>query len=283
MKQFSTIKEIRAFLADVRSLGKSIGFVPTMGALHEGHLTLIRRSKSENDLTVCSIFVNPIQFNNKEDLERYPRMLHQDAALLGSEGCDVIFAPEADEMYPKGSNETILVDFGMLDKVMEGRFRPGHFKGVAIVVKKLFDIVEPTRAYFGKKDFQQLAIIQHMVRSLDMPVVIVPCSTIREKDGLAMSSRNMRLTIHERNIAPHIYEVLCKVREKVGKLPVRELKEWAVKKIHENPEFNVEYLEIGDRETLMPLENWSLKERAVVFIAVYLGDIRLIDNVELFL
>jgi len=283
LKQFSSIKALRSFLAKIRIQGKSIGFVPTMGALHEGHLTLVRRSKMENDLTVCSIFINPIQFNNKEDLDKYPRMLHLDAVLLEKEGCDVIFAPEAEEMYPKMESDTMNVDFGMLDKVMEGKFRPGHFKGVAIVVKKLFDVVEPTRAYFGKKDFQQLAVIRHMVKSMAIPVEIVPCNTVRENDGLAMSSRNMRLTIHERNIAPHIYEVLCKVREKVGKLPVWELKEWAVKKIQENPEFNVEYLEIGDRETLMPLENWNLKENAVVFTAVYLGDIRLIDNIELFL
>jgi pantoate--beta-alanine ligase len=174
------------------------------------------------------------------------------------------------------------IEFGMLDKVMEGRFRPGHFKGVCIVVKKLFEIVRPTRAYFGKKDFQQLAVIRYMVDNLKIPVEIVPCETVREPDGLAMSSRNMRLTIAERKIAPVIYQVLLKVKGKVGKLPLPELKEWAVRKIQEQGGMRVEYFEIGDRGSLLPMENWQHKSRAVAFVAVFLGDVRLIDNIELF-
>lgn len=282
MKQFSTISDLRYFLASGHKKGVSVGFVPTMGALHEGHLTLIRRSKAENNLTVCSIFVNPIQFNNPEDLEKYPRTLSRDAKLLEENGCDVLFAPDNAEMYPPEKKEPFGLEFGMLDKVMEGKFRPGHFKGVAIVVKKLLNIVQPTRAYFGKKDFQQLTIIQNMVHQLALPVIIVPCETVREKDGLAMSSRNMRLTIAEREIAPTIYQILCKAKEKTGKLPVRELKEWAIKKIQENHLMRVEYFEIGDKETLMPLETWNFKNRAVAFTAVFLGDVRLIDNIELF-
>jgi pantoate--beta-alanine ligase len=282
MKQLNTIRETRTWLGAHRKKGQSIGFVPTMGALHEGHLALIRRSLAENDLTVCSIFVNPIQFNNKEDLSRYLRTLPADARLLEQEGCHLLFAPDSDEMYPKGETEPFSLDFGMLDKVMEGKFRPGHFKGVAIVVKKLFEIVGPGKAYFGKKDFQQLAVISHMVREMKIPVTIVPCETIREADGLAMSSRNMRLTIAERNIAPRIYEVLTRTRDRAGKIPVRELKEWAIKKIQENPAMRVEYFEIGDRESLMPFENWAFKERALAFTAVFLGDVRLIDNIELF-
>lgn len=282
MKQFSTIKEMKDWRNRQMKKGNSVGFVPTMGALHEGHLSLIKRSKCENDVTVCSIFVNPIQFNNREDLAKYPRNLLQDAKLLEKSGCDVIFAPSDQEMYPDTGSPGLNIEFGMLDKVMEGKFRPGHFKGVAIVVKKLFDIVEPARAYFGKKDFQQLAIITFMAHMMKLPVQIIPCDIIREPDGLAMSSRNMRLTIAERNLAPRIYQVLSKVKEKTGKLPVWELKEWAIKKIQENPEMRVEYFEIGERENLMPLEDWNRKERAIAFVAVFLGDVRLIDNIELF-
>ena len=283
MKQFATITETQAYLSSKTAKGKSIGFVPTMGALHEGHLALVNRSKMENDLTVCSIFVNPIQFNNIDDLKKYPRTLEHDAKLLIESGCDVLFSPDASEMYPEGETTGFDIDFGMLGKVMEGKFRPGHFKGVAIVVKKLFDIVRPTRAYFGKKDFQQLTIIRHMVNTLHLPVEIVACETVRETDGLAMSSRNMRLTIAERNLAPKIYQVLSKLKEKAGKIPVQELKAWAIKKIQKNPELQVEYLEIGDKESLLPLENWRHKDRAMVFTAVFVGDVRLIDNIELFL
>ncbi len=283
MKQFTSIAETVDYLNTEREKGLMIGFVPTMGALHDGHLSLIKRSKMENDLTVCSIFVNPAQFNSREDLNKYPRTLVYDAKLLTEIGCDVLFAPEASAMYPEGETPGIDVDFGMLDKVMEGKFRPGHFKGVAIVVKKLFDIVNPARAYFGKKDYQQLAIIRHMVKTLHLMPEIVACETVREADGLAMSSRNMRLTISERNLAPKIYEVLSKLKAKTGKLSVGELKEWAVKKIQEYPELRVEYFEIGDKDTLLPLKNLNRKEQAMAFTAVFLGDVRLIDNIELFL
>ncbi|MEI7661313.1 MAG: pantoate--beta-alanine ligase [Bacteroidota bacterium] len=283
MRQFTTIKETRDYLSAKAGQGSSIGFVPTMGALHDGHISLVNQSKKENDLTVCSIFVNPTQFNNREDLVNYPRSLSRDSKLLEEAGCDVLFAPENTEMYPEGETASIEIEFGMLEKVMEGKFRPGHFSGVATIVKKLFDIVNPTRAYFGKKDFQQLAIIRFMVKTLQIPVEIVGCETIRETDGLAMSSRNLRLTIAERQTAPIIYQVLSKLREKSGKFPVRELKEWAVKKIQENPELRIEYFEISDRDSLVPLENWSHKNRAMAFIAVFLGDVRLIDNIELFL
>jgi len=282
MKQLSTLREMERFITPLTENGTSIGFVPTMGALHEGHLSLIRRAKAENQLTLCSVFVNPIQFNNPEDLAKYPRTLSTDAKMLEKVGCDVLFSPGAEELYPQGTTESLELDWGMLDKVMEGKFRPGHFKGVAIVVKKFFSIIHPTRAYFGKKDYQQLAVIRSMVDQLRLPVDIIPCDTVREPDGLAMSSRNMRLTIAERQVAPVIYEVLCRVREKAGKIPVKELREWAINKIQEHPSIRVEYFEIGDKETLIPLENWSLKSRAVAFTAVFLGDVRLIDNLELF-
>jgi pantoate--beta-alanine ligase len=282
MKEVNTIREAKQWLKPYISKNLTIGFVPTMGALHEGHHTLIRQAKAENDITACSIFVNPIQFNISEDLEKYPRNLAQDTRILNQNGCDLLFHPNAEEMYPGGKTGTLEIDFGMLDKVMEGKFRPGHFKGVALVVKKLFEIIQPSRAYFGKKDFQQLAVIKLLVEKLQLPVEIIPCETVRETDGLAMSSRNLRLTIGERQIARKIFEVLCKIREKGTRTPVWELKEWAVKKIQEDPQFRVEYFEIADTETLMPLENWSQKNRAIALTAVYLGDVRLIDNVELF-
>jgi pantoate--beta-alanine ligase len=282
MKQFTGVAEMAGYLKKQRESGLTIGFVPTMGALHEGHLNLVRRAKRENDLTVCSIFVNPIQFNNKEDLVKYPRTLSRDLNMLKAENCDVVFTPENAEMYPEGENISFDIEFGILDKVMEGKFRPGHFKGVAIVVKKLFDIVQPDLAYFGKKDFQQLAIIKHMVNEFELKVEIIPCETVREPDGLAMSSRNTRLTAAERILAPRIYEVLSKVKEDAGLLPVGELTMWAKQKIEEHPGMKVEYFEIGDKDHLAPLENWNNIGRAVAFAAVFLGEVRLIDNIELF-
>jgi pantoate--beta-alanine ligase len=283
MEVFSGIQAIREYLGKERKGGKSIGFVPTMGALHEGHLSLIRRSTVENDLTVCSVFVNPIQFNNKKDLENYPRTLDNDLEILEKTGCDVVFVPGEAEMYPKGEAGPLDFDFGHLDKILEGKFRPGHFKGVAIVVKKLFEIIEPHNAYFGKKDYQQLLVISEMVKKFNMPVRIVPCLTVREPDGLAMSSRNMRLNPVDRKMAPLIFETLSEVKEKAGTLPVNTLKEWAVKKINANPAFDVEYIEIADKSTLLPLESWKTMEKAIVLAAVKLNDIRLIDNIEFFI
>jgi len=282
MIQFCTVREVTGYLKEKQQQGLVIGFVPTMGALHEGHLALVRRSKQENDLTVCSIFVNPIQFNNKEDLEQYPRDLAGDFKMLEETGCDLLFSPENKEMYPDGKPESLNLEFGMLDKIMEGKFRPGHFQGVAIVVKKLFAIVHPARAYFGKKDFQQWAVIRHLVRSLEIPVTIVPCETVREPDGLAMSSRNRRLTANERPIAPLIYQVLSQVKEKAGKIPVPELKEWALAQLSHNGQMQVEYFEICDTNRLLPIENWDQAGQAVALTAVYLGSVRLIDNIELF-
>ncbi len=282
MNLVTTITEAKLLIRNKKSRGASIGFVPTMGALHEGHLQLIRRSCAENDFTVCSIFVNPIQFNNPEDLKKYPRTLDRDEKLLDGAGCDLIFVPGTDEMYPDNQADDLDIDFGMLDKVMEGKYRPGHFKGVAVVVKKLFEIVAPDRAYFGKKDFQQLAIIQHLVKSLSMPVTIVPCNTVREPDGLAMSSRNMRLSASERLIAPRIYEVLSKVKDELDRKSVAEVKIWATRSIEEVAGLSVEYFEISDQETLLPIQQAGAKDRAVAFVAVKLGEVRLIDNIELF-
>ena len=282
MKSFSLIKEIQAALKKERSRSKSIGFVPPMGALHEGHLSLIRQSKEENDITVSSIFVNPIQFNNPQDLIKYPRTLKADLALLESAGCDYVFNPEVKEMYPVEPDGSPVKDFGPLEKVMEGKFRPGHFKGVAIIVKKLFDIIQPDTAYFGKKDYQQLMIIHSMVDQLKLPIEVIGCPIIREPDGLAMSSRNMQLSIGERKIAPLIFQVLTKTKQKAGNMPVKDLKSWAIKKLTAEPTFTVEYFEIVDKQTLLPLDSWKKKDNALACTAVYLGGVRLIDNIELF-
>jgi pantoate--beta-alanine ligase len=283
MKTFIRTKEIRAALQKERRHGKSVGFVPTMGALHEGHLSLIRQSIRENDVTVCSIFVNPIQFNNPQDLIKYPRTLEQDLGMLKSAGCNYVFSPEVEEMYPPDARQSSPVrDLGILDKAMEGKYRPGHFKGVAIIVKKLFDILSPDFAYFGKKDYQQLMVIRFMVTQLKLPVRVVGCPIVREPDGLAMSSRNMQLSIGERKIAPLIYQVLTGAKSKAVTLSVRELKSWAIKKLSSEPSFRVEYFEIVDDRTLFPLESWKHKDHALALTAVYLGGVRLIDNLELF-
>jgi pantoate--beta-alanine ligase len=282
MKVFKTVREIGQYLRKESKAGHSVGFVPTMGALHPGHLSLVSKCLAENDVTVCSIFVNPIQFNSEEDLRKYPRNQQTDLRMLEEAGCHVAFVPSVREMYPEPTVTSPEVEFGMLDRVLEGKFRPGHFKGVAVVVKRLFDIVGPQRAYFGKKDYQQLLVIRKLVQDLSIPVEIVACPTVREPDGLAMSSRNLRLTIGERVMAPLIYQVLVRVREKTGTVPVRELAGWAKKKINENPAFNVEYFEIVHAQTLLPLDSWKEKEHALACTAVFLGDVRLIDNMELF-
>ncbi len=275
---FSTIKETSDYLSRQKGQGLRIGFVPTMGALHEGHLSLMRRAKEENDLLAVSIFVNPIQFNNAQDLEKYPRDLAKDRALLEQVGCDVLFAPDADEMYPEP--ETTVYDFGPLEQVMEGASRKGHFNGVAVVVYKLFEIIEPDRAYFGEKDFQQLAIIKELVRKYKLPVEIVPCPIVREKDGLAMSSRNERLMEDERKIAPKISQILKEAKTKTEELNPAELKIWVTEQFEKEPQFRLDYFEIADDTYLQTVENWNKNTGTMGFVAVFLGNVRLIDNIR---
>jgi len=275
-----TITETRAAIEKQKAEGKTIGFVPTMGALHEGHLKLIRQAASENDYVAVSIFVNPIQFNNPEDLAKYPRTLEEDLQKLEGTGCSLVFYPSADEMYPEP--DLTIFDFGQLDKVMEGKFRPGHFKGVAIVVKKLFEIVTPHKAYFGEKDFQQLAIIKKMVSQLNLPVQIVPCPIVRETDGLAMSSRNARLSEKERAEAPIIFKALSGVKENYSWFIPDGVKQLIRGEIQESPLFRVEYVDVVDTETLQPFEDWNDAEHAVVCVAAFIGSVRLIDNIVLF-
>jgi pantoate--beta-alanine ligase len=278
MLVLKTISDVRTWRETVQQEQKSIGFVPTMGALHPGHISLIRKANLENDLVVASIFVNPIQFNNREDLENYPRTLDADIRHLKEVACDVLFAPAASEMYPGQDIVNDKYNFGHLDKVLEGKSRPGHFNGVAVVVRKLFEIIQPHRAYFGLKDYQQLKIVEALVRYHNMPVEITGCPTLREKDGLAMSSRNVRLTHHERSIAPVIHRVLIEIKDKMSYLTPKEAQIWGINQLNKYTEIQVDYLQIVGADNLLPIETWADKANVVVLVAAYLGKVRLIDN-----
>ncbi len=275
MEIFSEIKPLRAFLTAQKKLGRSIGLVPTMGALHAGHIELIQSSCKQNDLTVCSIYVNPTQFNNAGDLEKYPRTLTTDTALLQEAGCDVIFAPANTEMYATPTQ--LHFDMGHLDKILEGEFRPGHFSGVALVVSKLFNIVAPTRAYFGQKDFQQLKVVTKLVEELMFDIELKSVPIVREASGLAMSSRNQRLNPEEREYATVFYRSLLLAKDllKSGEsiIPVRK----KVKQLCESvPAVRLEYFEWVDVANLKPAENVS--SQTILLIAGYVGEVRLIDN-----
>jgi len=280
MKVFKTIAEIKNHIQAQKRQNASVGFVPTMGALHEGHLKLLEEAKKENDLVVCSIFVNPIQFNNPQDLNNYPRTFEADREKLEQIECEVVFHPSVKEMYPEPENT--IIDFGGLENVLEGKYRPGHFNGVGVVVKKLFEIVEPHRAYFGLKDYQQLVIINKLVKDFNIPVEVIPCPTVREKDGLAMSSRNKLLTRKERKIAPMIYETLKMVKIQSGFSTVNELKGFVEETFAKNKSMKLEYFEIVDMYTLKPVQRWIESHHIIACIAVYLGKVRLIDNIILF-
>ncbi len=275
MELVSSSIELRYRLSEARLKG-SIGFVPTMGALHKGHLSLVERAVNENDTVVVSIFVNPNQFNDKADLERYPRNLEADWRLLETVGFDIVFAPSVEDIYP--GLDTRIFDFGGLDTTMEGKFRPGHFNGVAQVVSRLFNIIEPDKAYFGLKDFQQLAVIKHMVNQLQMPVEIVPCPIVREQNGLAMSSRNELLSTEERINAAIIYETLTIAVNLSGRLNVPELGRWMTEKINKSPHLEVEYIEIVDQNSLQAVKTWSQTGKKIICVAARCGNVRLIDN-----
>ena len=274
--QSAVIEEINS----IKSQNKTIGFVPTMGALHQGHLSLIKKATAENDICIASIFVNPTQFNNPDDLKNYPRTLENDCQILENEGCTLVFAPTAEEIYTNAETEnTFVFDFQGLDKVMEGIFRQNHFNGVVQIVSKLFELIKPDRAYFGEKDFQQLAIIRLMTKTLKFPVEIVGCPIVREQSGLAMSSRNELLTENERVIAAHINAVLKESAVFALETSVAELKQAVISAINQKSELEVEYFEIVDGNTLQPLENWNDTEYAIGCVTVYCGKVRLIDNV----
>lgn len=279
MKIIRLKKELLAEITSIKSAGKTIGFVPTMGALHDGHKALVSRCVSENDSCIVSIFVNPTQFNNPTDLEKYPRNLSRDAALLETIGCELIFAPEPEEIYePEETKKTFNFDFGGLDIVMEGHFRPGHFNGVVQIVSKLFSFIQPDKAYFGEKDFQQLSIIHRMVKQMNFNIEIVDCPIVRESSGLALSSRNERLTAEEHIKAVEISTVLFESRNFIPHTSPNELTQWVINKINAVSGLKVEYFDIVSVESLQTLDSWS--EPAVGCIAVFCGDVRLIDNIR---
>ncbi|MFC2103764.1 pantoate--beta-alanine ligase [Bacteroidota bacterium] len=280
MNLIKSTKELTKELKSLRIKENSIGFVPTMGALHEGHLSLIEASNQNNDITVVSIFVNPTQFNDKNDYAKYPRILEKDIEKLKKVKCDILFIPNENEMYPNEDKREFV--FGNLDKVMEGKHRPGHFRGVALIVSKLFEIVKPDKAYFGEKDFQQVAIIKHITKSLNFNITIVSCPIIREEDGLAMSSRNVLLTKEQRNNVSLISKTLFEAREKAKYKSISETKDWVIRNINKNPFLDVEYFEIVDETNLEPIKDWIQKVEKVGCIAVHVGAIRLIDNIRFY-
>ncbi len=280
MDIFKEIKPIKAFLESSKRDSGTVGFVPTMGALHKGHLSLIQASKRENAKTICSIYVNPTQFNNPDDLAKYPRTLDNDVQLLKDAGCDALFCPEGHEMYSTGSS--LKFDFGSLEKVLEGKFRPGHFSGVALVISKLFHIVGPTRAYFGQKDFQQFKIIEKLVEELKFDVALRCMPIEREQDGLAMSSRNSRLTPEQRNKATLLYACLRQASQliKEGK-HMNLISEWVEGAFSKVEGIKLEYFELADTSNLMSLKNVADIDKAILLIAGYVGEVRLIDNLLL--
>ena len=280
MKLIHTIGDLRQALAEARAKGEKIGLVPTMGALHAGHASLVRRSVEENGLTVVSVFLNPTQFNDKKDLERYPRTLEADCVLLEQVGADIVFAPSVEEMYPEP--DTRRFSYPPVDTVMEGAFRPGHFNGVCQIVSKLFAAVEPDRAYFGEKDFQQIAVVRAMVKDLGFGVEIVPCPVVREESGLAMSSRNTLLTDEERAVAATIYAVLSKSRNFASTHTLAETRRYVVDALNAIVGLEVEYYSIVDGDTLQELAHWADSDNIVGCITVFCGSkpIRLIDHIR---
>lgn len=277
MKTFHKVSDLRQELAQLDARG--IGFVPTMGALHAGHRSLVEKARKECQTVVVSVFVNPTQFNDKNDLKHYPRTPEADAAVLEAAGADYVLMPSVEEIYPEP--DTRQFDFGEVDKVMEGATRPGHFNGVAQVVSRLFDIVSPAKAYFGEKDFQQIAVIKAMVRQLGLKVEIVECPIIRDEDGLALSSRNTLLTPEHRAAAPHIYEVLSQCAAKSAELSPAELTAWVTEEVEKNPLLKVIYFQAVDALSMQQVASWEESPRVQGCIAVQAGDIRLIDNVKI--
>ena len=277
MKIVNTVAELNAVLANCPKEG--IGFVPTMGALHAGHRSLVERARRENDTVVVSVFVNPTQFNDKNDLKNYPRTPEADCAVLEAAGTDIVFMPSVEDIYPEP--DTRQFDFGMVDKVMEGATRPGHFNGVAQVVSRLFALVNPARAYFGEKDFQQIAVIKAMVEQLSIDIEIVECAIVRAEDGLALSSRNELLTPEHRKAAPHIYATISQCADKIESMTPAELTAWVVETIDSNPLLKTIYFEAVDATTMQRVDGWDASTRVQGCCAVQAGDIRLIDNIKI--
>ncbi len=278
MKVIRTVAELRSEIAASRAQGRSVGLVPTMGALHAGHVSLIDKARADNDIVVVSVFVNPTQFNNPEDLRTYPRTEQADCEKLMAAGVDYAFIPSVEEVYPEP--DTRVFDLGAVAEVMEGAMRPGHFNGVAQIVSKLFRMVEPDRAYFGEKDFQQIAVIKRMVELENIDIDIVECPIKRHDDGLAMSSRNVRLSAEQRAIAPNISRILHESLEYAKSHSVADTKEWVIAQVNSYDAMEVEYYEVVDALSMQPIADWNDAKQAVGCITVYLGDVRLIDNIK---
>lgn len=287
MQTLTTVAALTAAIEEAKKSGKTIGLVPTMGALHEGHLSLIHKARQQNDLVVVSVFVNPIQFNNQEDLAKYPRTVEADCEKLAAAGADIAFVPSVEEMYPEPVNT--VYHFGPIEQVMEGPRRPGHFSGVAVVVRKLFDLTQPNRAYFGEKDYQQIAIIRNLLEQIKYPIELVPCPIVRADDGLALSSRNMRLSSEARAVAPTIYATLQQVVEMSEVEDIETVHDFVIDTLSsfqeinglaENLKFEPEYFEIVDDTTLQPIAQWEDAKGVVGCIAVWLDGVRLIDMVR---
>lgn len=279
MKVINTISEITSYLSTFKSNGKKIGFVPTMGALHFGHLSIVKTSKENNDITVVSIFVNPTQFNDKQDFIKYAREPEEDLNKLIETDCDLVFMPSEKEMYPENVNTKF--ELGYIESIMEGEYRPGHFQGVALIVDKLFSIIKPDNAYFGQKDFQQLAIIKQLVKITNSTVNIISCPIVRETNGLAMSSRNKRLSTKEFEEAAIIYSTLKQIGGFINDNKLNEFKIWAAKQINSNNLFKIEYIEIVDSESLKIVTSLKNHKSITCCIAVFCGEVRLIDNIQI--
>lgn len=277
MRVVKTISELKSLISGYKQENKTVGLVPTMGALHAGHKSLVDRARKENDIVVVSVFVNPTQFNNKQDLATYPRTEERDCALLEAAGCDVVFMPAVEEVYPEPDNRQF--DLGAVAEVMEGAHRPGHFNGVAQIVSKLFGFVEPDRAYFGEKDFQQIAVIRKMVQLEGFKLQIVACPIKREDDGLALSSRNVRLTAEQRQLTPNIYRVLKESCNFAKSHTVAETEKFVVDSLNALPQMEVEYYSIVDALTMQPVSDWADADSITGCITVYCGEVRLIDNI----
>jgi len=270
------IDEIKAVISKEKANHQTIGFVPTMGALHPGHISLINYSKQQTDITVCSIFVNPTQFNNQSDLKHYPRTPEADIKLLEAAGCDILYMPEVSDVYPE--NDTRKFDFGYLDSILEGATRPGHFNGVGQVVSILLEGVKPDKAYFGSKDYQQVMVVKSLAKQLQLPVEIIPCPILREPDGLAMSSRNTRLSPEERQIAAFIPQWMQEAIGIVKEKGIEAAKQFINEKVSKVPEMKLDYYEICYAETLESISEIKANQKAISLIAVFVGNIRLIDN-----
>ena len=282
MTIFKKVSDLQKFITFYADNGREIGFVPTMGALHKGHISLIEESKKNNRLTVCSIFVNPVQFNDPKDFEKYPVTIENDILMLEKAGCDILFLPSVQEIYPEGTKQTKKYDLGYLETILEGKFRPGHFQGVCRVLERLLNIVKPHNLYLGRKDYQQCMVIKKLTEltGLDKIINVQICPTLREDDGLAMSSRNMRLTPGDRTKAPAIYKVLQVIKENINTMNIEAVKDMAKQLLSDNG-FRPDYVEIADASNLRLIEKWDGKKKIVALVAAFLNDIRLIDNLDL--